>query len=105
MPPVPNRDKQRHGSVWVGVQKMRSAMEVAQARDRRRVCNLGSPLNKPAGGFALTLMTFVAIDSMAARSWLLQLVFGFVPPAMLLWLWNEDQPLPIGSLHRRQKRL
>jgi hypothetical protein len=49
-------------------------------------------------------MAFVAIDSMAARSWLLLVVVGFVPPAMLLWLWNEDQPLLIGSLHRRQKR-
>ena len=55
--------------------------------------------------FALTCMTFIAIDSMAARSWLLLLVFGFVPPAMLLWLWNEDRPLLVGSLHRRQKRL
>jgi hypothetical protein len=55
--------------------------------------------------FALTLMAFIGIDSMAARSWLLLLVFGFVPPAMLLWLWNEDRPLLIGSLHRRPKRL
>jgi hypothetical protein len=50
-------------------------------------------------------MTFIAIDSMAARSWLLLLVFGFVPPAMLMWIWNEDRPPLIGSLHRRQKRL
>lgn len=54
---------------------------------------------------ALISMIFIGIDSMAARSWLLLLVFGFVPPAMLLWLWNEDQPVLIGSLHRRQKRL
>jgi hypothetical protein len=32
-------------------------------------------------------------------------VFGFVPPAMLLCLWNEDRPLLIGPLHRRQKHL
>jgi hypothetical protein len=55
--------------------------------------------------FALTAIAFVAINSMAGRSWLLLLVFGFIPPAMLLWLWNEDRPLLIGSLHRRQKRL
>ena len=55
--------------------------------------------------FALTVIAFVAIDSTATRSWLLLLVFGFVPPAMMLWLWNEDRPLLIGSLHRRQKRL
>lgn len=54
---------------------------------------------------ALISMTFIAVDSMAARSWLLLLVFGFVPPAMLLWLWNEDRPLLLGSLHRRQKRV
>ena len=54
---------------------------------------------------ALTCVTFIAIDSTTARSWLLLLVFGFVPPAMLLWLWNEDRPLLIGSLHRRQKHL
>jgi len=49
---------------------------------------------------ALTGMTFIAIDGMAARSWLLLLVFGVVPPAMLLWLWNEDRPLLIGSLRK-----
>jgi hypothetical protein len=54
---------------------------------------------------ALTCMTFIAINSMAPRSWLLLLVFGTIPPAMLLWLWNEDRPLLIGSLHGRQKHL
>ena len=53
---------------------------------------------------ALTCMTFIAIGSMAGRSWLLLVVFAFVPPAMLLWLWNEDRPLPIGSLNRRQNQ-
>ena len=55
--------------------------------------------------FALACMTFVAINSMTHRSWLLLLVFGLIPPAMLLWLWNEDRPLLIGSLRRRQKQL
>ena len=47
---------------------------------------------------ALTCITFVAIDNGELRSWLLLLVFGLIPPAMLVWLWNEDQPLPIESL-------
>ena len=54
---------------------------------------------------ALTCITFIAIGSMAARSWLLLVVFGAIPPAMLLWLWNEDRPLLIGSLRPRQKQL
>ena len=54
---------------------------------------------------ALTCITFIAIGSMAARSWLLLVVFGTIPPAMLLWLWNEDRPLLIGSLRPRQKQL
>ena len=52
----------------------------------------------------VTCIAFVAIDSMAVRSWLLLLVVGFIPPLMLLWAWNEDRPLPMGSLHGRRKR-
>jgi hypothetical protein len=48
---------------------------------------------------------FTAIGSLAARSWLLLLVTGLVPPVMLLWLWNEDRPLLIGSLQRRRRGL
>ena len=54
---------------------------------------------------ALSCITFVVIDSLVARSWLQLLVFGVIPPAMLLWLWNEDRPLLIGSLGRRRKQL
>ena len=54
---------------------------------------------------ALSCITFMAIGSTAARSWLLLLVFCAIPPAMLLWLWNEDRPLLIGSLRPRQKQL
>ena len=54
---------------------------------------------------SLCCFTFVAMDSMAARSWLLLVVFGVIPPAMLLWLWNEDRPLLLGSLHRLQEHL
>ena len=46
--------------------------------------------------FALACMTFMAIDTIVARNWLLLFVFGVVPPTMLLWLWNEDRPLLIG---------
>ena len=51
----------------------------------------------------LTCLAFVAIDSMVLRSWLLLFVFGVIPPAMVLWLWNEDRPLMIGSLQRRRQ--
>lgn len=54
--------------------------------------------------FALTCMTFIAVDSMVPRSWLLLFVFGIVPPAMLLWLWNEDRPLLIGSLRSGKRQ-
>ena len=47
---------------------------------------------------AVTCITFVVIDNGELRSWLLLLVFGLIPPAMLMWLWNEDQPRPIESL-------
>lgn len=49
-------------------------------------------------------LTFAVIGNTAARSWQLLLVFGVIPPAMLLWLWNEDRPLLIGSLQRRRKQ-
>ena len=55
--------------------------------------------------FAVTCASFIAIDNVATRSWLLLMVFAFVPPTMLLWLWSEDRPLLIGSLGRRQTRL
>jgi hypothetical protein len=48
---------------------------------------------------ALTCIVFVVSNDIASRSWLLLVVFGLIPPAMLLWLWNENGPRPIGSLH------
>lgn len=54
---------------------------------------------------ALTCITFIASDSMAVRSWLLLLVFGLIPPAMLLWMWNDDRPVPIGSPRVRRKEV
>lgn len=53
--------------------------------------------------FALTCLTFIAINSRVPGNWLMLLVFAVVPPAMLLWLWTEDRPLLIGALRRRQK--
>ena len=53
---------------------------------------------------AASCFTFIGIDSMAVRSWLLLLVCGVIPPAMLLWAWNEDRPLPIESLSARRER-
>ena len=41
---------------------------------------------------------FWAVDSMTARSWLLLIVSGIIPPLMLLWLWNEQRPVLMGSL-------
>lgn len=54
---------------------------------------------------ALSCLTFVWIGSVAVRSWLLLLVGGVIPPAMLLWLWNEDGPQLIGSLRSGSRRL
>ena len=53
---------------------------------------------------AVACFTFIGIDSMAVRSWLLLVVCGVIPPAMLLWAWNEDRPLPIESLSARRER-
>ena len=52
---------------------------------------------------ALTCMIFIAGGRIVTDRWLLLLVVGVVPPAMLLWLWNEDRPVPIGALSRRRQ--
>lgn len=54
--------------------------------------------------FALSCVTFIALDSMALRSWVWLLVCGVIPPVMLLRLWNDDQPQLLGSLPRRQQQ-
>ena len=46
----------------------------------------------------LVCVTFVWIGSVALRSWLLLVVSAVIPPAMLLWLWNEDGPQLLGTL-------
>jgi hypothetical protein len=53
---------------------------------------------------ALACLTFIAIGSVAARSWFLLLVGGVIPPAMLVWLWTEDGPQLIGSLRSTSRR-
>jgi hypothetical protein len=53
---------------------------------------------------ALACVTFAAIDSLAARSWLLLLVCGLVPPALLLWLWSEERPRPVTLQGRHTRR-
>jgi hypothetical protein len=47
-----------------------------------------------AAWFALACITFISVDSMAARSWLLLLVAGALPPTMLPWLCDEERPRP-----------
>jgi hypothetical protein len=54
---------------------------------------------------ACTCIAFFVIDNVTARSLMLLLVFAVIPPTMLLWRWNENRPLVIGSLYRRQKQL
>jgi hypothetical protein len=38
-----------------------------------------------------------------ARTMSVFLAGGIVPPAMLLWLWNEDRPLQLGGLSPRKR--
>jgi hypothetical protein len=52
---------------------------------------------------ALTCIVFVANNDITSRSWLLLVMFGLIPPAMLLWLWNENGPQPVGSLREEKQ--
>ena len=56
-----------------------------------------------SGWVTLVCVVFVAIDNREVRSWLLLAIFGLIPPGMLVWLWNEDRPLPLTSLRMRRK--
>lgn len=47
---------------------------------------------------ALACLAFVVFGGASPRSGWLLLVVGVVPPLMLLWLWNEDRPLLMGTL-------
>ena len=57
-----------------------------------------------AAWLALTCLAFIVVNSVAPRSWLLLVVCGVIPPVMLLWLWNEDRPLLLGSLRRPRQQ-
>ncbi len=47
---------------------------------------------------ALSCAVFLVAGSTTERSWWLLIASAAIPPAMLLWLWNEDRPLLLGSL-------
>lgn len=53
---------------------------------------------------ALTCITFVWVGDVAPHNWLLLVVSGAIPPAMLLWLWNDDRPQLLGTLRERGSR-
>lgn len=52
----------------------------------------------------VAVMAFMMIGSTANRSWLLLILIGVIPPAMLLWLWNEDGPSLLGTLRTGKDR-
>jgi hypothetical protein len=39
---------------------------------------------------------FVMIGSLSVRSVSVLIALGVIPPAMLMWLWNDDGPLVSG---------
>ena len=53
----------------------------------------------------LTCVAFIGMDTLTARAWAVLFLFCVIPPLMLVWLWNEDRPLLLGSLHRRHNQL
>jgi hypothetical protein len=53
---------------------------------------------------ALTCTVFAWIGSLTARSWMLLFVSGAIPAAMVLWLWNQDQPQLLGPLRSTPRR-
>jgi hypothetical protein len=52
---------------------------------------------------AITCIAFLALGSATLRSASLLLAFGVIPPLMLLWLWNDDQPMLLGTLRPRHR--
>ena len=53
---------------------------------------------------AFTCCTFAWIGSLTARSWMLLFITAAIPAAMVLWLWNEDQPQLLGTLNSDARR-
>ena len=60
--------------------------------------------------FAIALWVCATVTALTwahqlnAAHWTTVLVLVTVPPAMLLWFWNKETPLVIGSLSRRETR-
>ena len=50
----------------------------------------------------LACIGLVAIG-FTARTVSIFVACGIVPPAMLLWLWNEERPLVLGALSPRKR--
>lgn len=56
-----------------------------------------------ASWIAGAAIVFIAVGSWTGRSWLLLCVIAAIPPAMMLWFWNEDRPLILEPIRVRQK--
>ena len=53
----------------------------------------------------LTCVTFIGMETLTARAWAVLFLVGLIPPLMLVWFWNEDRPLLLGSLRGRHNQL
>jgi hypothetical protein len=51
---------------------------------------------------ALAAIAFLSVGSWTDRSWWLLFVSATIPPTMMLWFWNEDQPLLMGTIRMRR---
>ena len=51
---------------------------------------------------ALASIAFLSVGSWTDRSWWLLFVSATIPPTMMLWFWNEDQPLLMGTIRMRR---
>src|SRR5687768_16092796 len=49
---------------------------------------------------ALAFVSFFVVEMTTMRSWPLLLVAVTIPPAMLLWLWNEERRLRLALVRR-----
>lgn len=47
---------------------------------------------------------FSVSDAPDMRAWSIFAVAALLPPVMLLWLWNEDGPAPLGTLREAARR-
>jgi hypothetical protein len=56
-----------------------------------------------ASWIAGAALVFIGVGGWTERSWLLLCVIAALPPAMMLWFWNEDRPLIMERIRMRQK--